>query len=200
MKFFKIFKKSFSYTWYLYLLAIVIPSLVFPFSYSFMHRPKEYETLSIFLPCDLKENATNILYNDLKSLEIRKAEIVNYNPNYSDVAFDQKLSVVGYNRCDLIVLPKDRCDGVGIFTVTLELNEEVKNLCKIESENLYLFEEKPYGVELKKDSPIAKLGEFNESQEYYVFLNAKSFNIGDFSLKKIHTENAFKFMQYALGK
>ena len=200
MKFFKKFKKSFSYTWYLYLLAIVIPALVFPFSYSFMHRPKEYETLSIFLSCDINDGAADTLYSDLKDLEIKKAEIVNYNPFYNEVSFDQKLSVVGYNRCDLIVLPKDRCDQVGIFTVALELNDDVKNLCKIDSENFYSFEKKVYGVELQKLSPIRKLGQFNENTDYYVFLNAKSYNIGDFSIKNPHTDNAFKFMQYVLGK
>ena len=63
MKFSKQFKKSFSYTWYLYLIAIVIPAVLFPLSYSFMHRPKQYEMLSLFVPVSLKtDKADDLLF------------------------------------------------------------------------------------------------------------------------------------------
>ena len=200
MKFSKQFKKSFSYTWYLYLLALVIPSLLFTFSFSFMHRPKEYEILSLFLSCNLTENAEDKFYEEVKDFNIKKAELVNADPYNTEVGFDQKLSVVGYNRCDLIVLPLEECDSVGIFTVALEFDEEIKNFCKIEGENLYTFDGKTCGVELSHDSPLMKFGDFKKDINYYAFLNAKSYNIGDYSLHNPHTDNAFKLMQYALGK
>ena len=76
MKFSTQFKKSFSYTWYLYLLAIVVPAILFPLSYSFMHRAKANETLSIFLPCYAKDKAEDKLFEDFKDLGIRKNEVI----------------------------------------------------------------------------------------------------------------------------
>ena len=76
MKFSTQFKKSFSYTWYLYLLAIVVPAILFPLSYSFMHRAKANETLSIFLPCYAKDKAEDKLFEDFKDLGIRKTEVI----------------------------------------------------------------------------------------------------------------------------
>ena len=102
MTFKKQFKESFSYTWYLYLLAIAIPAILFPLSYSFMHRPKEYETLSIFIPTELKdEKAEDTLLSKFKENGVRKVDIIYSNPN-DQYTFSNKLAVVGYNTCDLI--------------------------------------------------------------------------------------------------
>ena len=201
MTYFAKFKKTFSYTWYLYLLAIILPSIIFPLSYSFMHRAKQNETLSLFLPCDLKVNdAESLLYNKFKSLDIRVAEIINYNPDISKAAFSDKLGVVGYSRCDVIIIPDDFLSTTGIYTAALELNNQVKELCKIEKEDLYKFEEVDYGVKIPKDTPILEFSSLKEDLDYYAFLNYKSWNIGEYSQSKIHTENAFKLMQYVLGK
>ena len=115
MKFSKQFKKSFSYTWYLYLIAIVLPSILFPLSYSFMHRPKQYEMLSLFVPVSLKtEKADDLLYEQFKDLGIRTAEVINVESNDSVVNFVKKLSVVAYNRCDIMIIPEKELENVGI--------------------------------------------------------------------------------------
>ena len=201
MKFSTQFKKSFSYTWYLYLLAIVFPAILFPLSYSFMHRPKQYETLSLFLPVTLKsETADDELFKDLEHLEIRKAEIINVESNENEYEFSKKLSVVAYNRCDIMIIAEDKLDKIGIETASLELNSEIKELCNVDSENIYKYEDVEYGIQIPKTTPLTKFGELKEDQNYYAFLNSKSWNIGEFSSQKIYTENAFKFMQYILGK
>ena len=201
MKFSKQFKKSFSYTWYLYLLAIVVPSILFPLSYSFMHRPKQYETLAMFIPVSLKtDKAEDMTFEDLKDLGIRTAEITNVESNENEMNFSKKISVVAYNRCDVIILPEDKLNKVGIETASLELNSEVKELCKISDENIYSYEKIEYGVEIPHNTPLISYVDFKEDANYYAFINAKSCNIGEYSNQKMHTENAFKLMQYILGK
>ena len=197
MKFSTKFKKSFSYTWYLYLIAIVLPATLFPLSYSFMHRAKQYETLSIFVPCYAKEGAEEKLFEDLKSLDIRKTEVIEADYLEDEITFAKKISVVAYNRCDLIVLPEEKLGSIGIETAALELTSEVKELCNITTEKI---DESGYGVELPKTTTLNEIANLKEDKNYYVFLAAKSLNIGDYSNSKIHTENAFKFMQYVLGK
>ncbi len=197
MKFSKQFKKSFSYTWYLYLLAIVVPAVLFPLSYSFMHRAKQHETLSIFVPCYAKDGAEDKLFKDLKDLGIRKTEVIEADYLEDEVTFAKKISVVAYNRCDLIILPEEKLSNIGIETAALELTSEVKGLCNITTEKI---DESGYGVEVPKETPLNEIANLKEGKNYYAFIAAKSWNIGEYSESKAHTENAFKFMQYILGK
>ena len=200
MKFSKQFKKSFSYTWYMYLLAIVLPAVIFPLSYSFMHRAKQHETLSIFLPCYANDDAEDKLFEEFKDLGIRKTEVIVADIGESEYEFSRKLSVVAYNRCDLMIIPEDKLEKVGIQTAALELTSEVKNLCKISDEKIYVTEEKEWGVELPKNTPLKDVSKLKDDTNYYAFISAKSWNIGEYSNSKVNTENAFKFMQYVLGK
>ena len=197
MKFSKQFKKSFSYTWYLYLLAIVIPAIAFPLSYSFMHRAKPNETLSLFIPCFAKDKAEDILFEEFKDLGIRKTEVIEADYLEDEVTFAKKISVVAYNRCDLIILPEEKLQSIGIETAALELTSEVKELCNITTEKI---DESGYGVELPKVTPLNEIANLKEDKNYYAFIAAKSWNIGEYSQSKAHTENAFKFLKYALGK
>lgn len=201
MKFSTQFKKSFSYTWYLYLIAIGLPSVLFPLSYSFMHRPKQYETLSLFVPVTLKtEKADDILFEQFKDLGIRTAEVINVESNDNTVEFVKKLSVVAYNRCDILIISEVELNNVGIETASLELSSEVKQMCEISDETVYSYEGVDYGVILPKTTPIVEFANLNEDANYYAFLNQKSWNIGEYSSKKMNTENAFKMMKYILGK
>ena len=201
MKFSTQFKKSFSYTWYLYLLAIVVPAVLFPLSYSFMHRPKQYEMLSLFVPVSLKtDKADDVLFDAFKDLGIRTAEVINVENNDTTVQFVKKLSVVAYNRCDVMIIPEAELQNVGIETASLQLNNEVKELCKISDEKLHTWEETDYGVLIPKTTPLNTFVDLKEDVNYYAFLNAKSWNIGEYSNRKTNTEKAFKMMQYILGK
>ena len=201
MKFSKYFKKAFSYTWQFYLLALLIPSIIFPLAYSLKNRPKNHQILSIFLPVELSvNNANTVLYDDLEDLNVRSTEIVSYDAYDNKLLFEQKVTVVAYNRCDILVLPEDKLEEVLIFTQALNINDEIKKLCNISDEKIYTNQEIEYGVEIPATSPLMKFGYFKNEIKYYAFLNGKSVNIGDYSLKSPHTENAFKMMQYALGK
>ena len=201
MKFSKQFKKSFSYTWYLYVLAIVVPTVLFPLSYSFMHRAKQNETLSLFIPVNEKDGAEDKLFEEFKDLEIRKAEVITSDYVNNEYEFAKKISVIAYNRCDLIILPAEKVDSIGIETAALELTSDVMELCKISGETLYPSDkENKYGVMLPKNTPLTEIAELSEEKDFYAFLSAKSWNIGEYSPSKKYTDNAFKFMQYALGK
>lgn len=200
MTFEKQFKKSFSYTWYLYLLAIAIPAILFPLSYSFMHRPKEYETLSIFIPTELKDKkAEDTLLSKFKENGVRKVDIIYSNPN-DQYTFSNKLAVVGYNTCDLIFLPEGIVEKTGIHTAALELTSEVKIYFNIEEEKTYVVQEKEYGIELNENNKLDEISTLEKDTKYYVFINGASANIGQFSNKKTTSENCVKLLHYFLGK
>ena len=115
----------------------------------------------------------------------------------NEVTFAKKISVVAYNRCDIIILPEEKLESIGIETAALELNSEVKELCKITDENI---DKSGCGVEIPKITPLNEIANLKEEKNYYAFIAAKSWNIGEYSQSKAYTDNAFKFMQYVLGK
>ena len=195
------FKKSFSYTWYLYLLAIVLPSIIFPLSFSFMHRALEYQTLSLFLSCsDYSDEITSNIKKDLSIDGLKKVEIISSDPYDNEFNYYQKLTVIGYNRCDILILPEDKIERARIYTASIELNDEVKTLCGITNQNFYSYEDKAYGVEITETSPIKNEIKVVDDKKYYAFLNGKSWNIGNYSSQAKTTNNAFDFMKYILGK
>lgn len=195
------FKKSFSYTWYLYLLAIVLPSIIFPLSFSFMHRAQEYQTLSLFVSCDdYSDKMSSKIKKDLSIDGLKKVEIISSDPYDNEFNYYQKLTVIGYNRCDILILPEDKIERARIYTASIELNDEVKTLCGISDESFYSYEEKPYGVEIPKTSPISSEISVAEDKKYYAFLNGNSWNIGSYSSQPKTTNNAFELMKYILGK
>ena len=200
MTFKKQFKKSFSYTWYLYLLAVVFPAILFPLSYSFMHRPKDHETLAIFLSSELKsDKAEDLLLEKFKDNGVRKVDIIYSNPG-DEYNFSKKLAVVGYNTCDLLFLPSGVVEKTGIYTAALELTSEVKSYFKVENESTYKFEEKEYGIELGENNRLSEISNLESDKKYYCFINSSSANIGQFSSKKVTSENCVKLLDYFLGK
>ena len=68
--------------------------------------------------------------------------------------------------------------------------------------NGWIILDKPSGVFSKSASNrVARIfGTKKNGENYYAFLNAKSVNIGEYSKKSPHSENAFELMKYALGK
>ena len=160
-----------------------------------MHRAKEYETLSVFLSCELKdEKAEDILLNKFKSKGVKKAEFITSDVNASEMEFARKLSVVGYNRCDILIIQKDFVDKTGITNATIEMNKKVKSLCKIETENLYIKDKKAYAVELPDNSPLSELAKLKKGKDYYAFINAKSYNIGELSMRKPNLQSLTRWI------
>ena len=193
----KRFKASISYTWYLYLLALVLPSICLPFIFSFMHRIREYETLNLFVPKNINsKELVEFLEKNEPTKNVKKYETVVCD--YGDSNFLNKLTIVGYSRSDVILLPEKILKNLNIPTVMLEIDEKLKKNY-FENEIFYNCENASYGIELDKTkSPLKDFVIFG-SEKYFLFLSGNSFNIGEYSKKAPTTSNAFSFTNFLLG-
>ena len=197
----KQFKKTFSYTWYLYLIALVVPCVAFPLAFSFMHRPQEYEKLSIFLSTNVKENDfSNKIENDFKDKGVRAVDIVSYDPEDNEYLYLQKLNVVGINKCDILIIPESMVSTLNPKTSMIEFNVDIKAQCDVENEIFYNYDGLDYGVELTDKTPLLEYGLVKKTAKYYAFLGGKSWNAGEYSLKSPNTSNAFDLMRFIVGK
>lgn len=195
------FKKTFSYTWYLYLIALVVPCVAFPLAYSFMHRPQEYEKLSIFLSCNVGENDfSRTIEKAFKDKGVRSVEVVSSDPNDNEYMYLQKLNVVGVNKCDVLIIPESMVSSLDPKGSMIEFNEDIKNRCNVSSESFYNYLGLDYGVTLTDVSPLKAYGFIKSEVKYYAFLGGKSWNVGEYSTSVPNTTNAFDFMRYIVGK
>ena len=195
------FKKSIHYTWYLYLISAIVPCIVFPIAYSFLHRPLESEKLNLFISCDVDTtNLENKIHDVFKNNGVKTVDVYSQNSKGNELMYLQKLNVIGLNTSDIIIVPSDRLGVFDSSIYSLELNDNVKSLCGISNENLYTFEGKDYAVEIPDENPLKEYVDFDVNTKYYSFLSINSFNIGEYSSKPIVTENAFKLLKYILGK
>lgn len=195
------FKKSFSYTWYLYVLAIVIPCVAFPLAYSFMHRPQEYEKLSLFISSNLiDDKLENELESKFKDKGVKNIEIVSFDSEDNEYMYLQKLNVVGINKCDVLIIPENMVDTLNPKGSMIEFNDDVKAKCNSSSENYFKYEELDYGLELTDLSPLKAYNCLKTGVKNYLFIGGKSWNVGDYSGKVPNTTNAFDLVSYLIGK
>lgn len=194
------FKRSFSYTWYLYVLAIVVPCVAFPIAYSFMHRPQEYEKLSLFVSGPIKDDSLSlILENKFKDSGVKTVELISFDYQDNETMYLKKLNVVGINRCDVLIIPESYLYTINPEGCMIEFNDEIKELCAASEETYYQYENKDFAVELTSKSPLGSFVSLNDSMKYYAFLGGKSWNVGNYSSKRPNTENAFGLISYIVG-
>jgi len=192
------FKHCLPYTWYLYLIALVIPCVAFPFSFSYMHRPQAYEKINLFVSNNiLKSGLNNYLYEKLKDNGVQQVDIVSCN--FTDSIYLQKLTVVGYSSSDIMIIPSTLFQALNFPIVMQEINEDIKTKCGLQSATFHKVDDKDYGVKVSSNLYINTFLDYDSSVDYYAFINGSSYNIGSYSTKNPQTENAFKALKVILG-
>lgn len=195
------FKRSFAYTWYLYVLAIALPSVAFPLAYSFMHRPKENEKLTLFISCDIETSKLeDLILEKFKDDGVKTVDAYSYNADGNELMFEEKLKIVGINSADILIVPEYKLDSIDYLTNAVELVSEVKEKCNITDEEIFKYENFEYAVNMPENTPISEFVSFKKDTKYYAFFGGKSANVGKYSLSDKTSENAFKLMSYLLGK
>jgi len=195
------FKSSFSYTWYFYLIALVLPSVAFPLAYSFMHRPQQYEKLSLFISSSLKDDSfEKALEDKFSPLGVKSVEVVSFDPMLSESMYLKKLNVVGINRCDVLLIPEDKLNTLNPSGCMVEFNDDIKSLCSSQEEEYFTYEEKDFAIKLTSVSPVGEYATLTSNTNYYLFLGGSSWNTGEYSSKAKTTGNAFELIKYLIGK
>jgi hypothetical protein len=183
-------------SWWKYLLAVSLPCLLLPYVFQQMDKPKEEETLQVFL-CEEVQDLTLFQKAEKKANTegIRSFNVYNFPSSLSQ--FDTFYSLQGLTYSDVILSPKSALDNhykEGCYLPLDSLVEEGNPRYYVSKNNeklgLLVYEKTAsdtydpwhYSTMLKLDK---------EEEPLYLSLNQKMPNIGSYnSLSKVSNTQA----------
>ena len=175
-------KSVLKYTWPFYIISGVLIFFGLTFIFGIAHKTPGYKTLTLFISGEVKDHKK--LEDDLllkyKDNDLKSVSINSVTPD--DSSYLTRLSVVGYNASDLLIMPKSKLDLVNPSAFALDLNASLI-MNYYEGYNFYDYEGASYGIKVDKSKVEQYMSLPNE--DCYLLLNAKSENIGEYSEAKI---------------
>lgn len=175
-------KSVFKYTWPFYLISGVLIFFGLTFIFGIAHRTPGYKTLTLFVSGEVQDHKK--LEDDLllkyKDNDLKSVSTTSVDPN--DGSYITKLSVVGYNGSDLLIMPVSKLDIINLSAFALDLDANLINNY-YEGYTFYNYEGASYGIKVDKSKVEQYMSLPNE--DCYLLLNAKSENIGEYSSSKV---------------
>lgn len=179
-------KTIIKYTWPFYFIGGILVAFGINFLFGITHRLPEYKQLTIFVSGevhDSKKLETDML-EKYKEKEIKAFTCYSGDP--SDTNYYTKLSVLGYNSSDVLIIPVSKIDSdVSAFAINID-----ENLINNYYQGYTLFEQNGnnYGVKLNKEK--VKDYMYLPSEDCYLFLNGRSETLGEYSKDQIKERDA----------
>jgi hypothetical protein len=183
---------SFSFlarSWWKYLLAAAVPALVLPYIFQQMDKPKEEETLQVFLPSEIRDTTfLDGVSKAMKEKGIRQFNLYNFPDNLD--AFSGMYSLQGLLYSDVILSPKSALDAHEKEGYYLPLDAALASFCPSGSSYYENAAGEKLGVLLYEKSgsslydPLGYadwLSLEKEDEALYLSLNAKLPNIGGYN-------------------
>ena len=179
-------KSVFKYTWWVYIVVAIVIGFGMSFLFGITHRIPAYKTITLFVTgevADTKRLSDNLIekYKD-KELKI----VTSYATTRNDGDYYNKLSVIGYNSSDVLILPVSVLDNLNISTFGLELDDNLKTNYYSGYE-YYTQNEISYGVKINRE--LVKDDIYLPKEDCYMIINAKSASIGEYSKDQIKERN-----------
>ena len=179
-------KTIIKYTWPFYFIGGILVAFGINFLFGITHRLPEYKQLTIFVSGevhDSKKLETDML-EKYKEKEIKAFTCYSGDP--SDTNYYTKLSVLGYNSSDVLIIPVSKIDSdVSAFAINID-----EKLINNYYQGYTLFEQNGnnYGVKLNKEKVKDYL--YLPSEDCYLFLNGRSETLGEYSKDQIKERDA----------
>lgn len=180
---------SLAHSWWKYLVAVAVPVLVLPYVFQQMDKPKEKETLQVFLPEEIRDTAfLDRLSTAMKEKGIRSFNLYNF-PDDLD-AFSSMYSLQGLLYSDVILSPKSALDAHEKEGYFLPLDASLSSFCPTGSSFYENAAGDKLGVLLYEKSGASVydpcgyaswLSLDKEDEALYLSLNAKLPNIGSYN-------------------
>ena len=172
------YKSAFKYTWPLYIITALLVGFGLYFLFGVTHRTPDYKTLTLFVSGEITDRDTlkSDLFTEFQDKELKSVSLV--ESKIDDNNYHTKLSVVGYNSADILIIPSSKLDDLVVSTFGLELKEEIVNDYYQGSE-FYSQNSLNYGIKIDKEK-VSKYMTLPD-EECYMILNGKSANIGKYS-------------------
>ena len=174
-------KTIIKYTWPFYLIAGVLVAFGINFIFGISHRLPAYKTLTIFVSGEIIDHKKleEEMLNTYKEKELKS--FTSYTSDPSDPNYYTRLSVLGYNSSDILIIPTSKIDSdVSSFAINID-----ENLANSYYQGYTFFSQNGanYGIKLNKEK--VKDNMYLTNEDYYLFLNGRSETLGEYSKDKI---------------
>lgn len=179
-------KSVFKYTWWVYIVVAIIIGFGMTFLFGITHRIPAYKTITLFVTgevADTKRLSDNLI-EKYKDKELKS--VTSYVTTQNDGDYYNKLSVIGYNSSDILILPVSVLDNLNVSTFGLELDDNLKTNYYAGYE-YYTQNEISYGVKINRE--LLKDDIYLPKEDCYMIINAKSASIGEYSKDQIKERN-----------
>ena len=179
-------KSVFKYTWWVYIVVAIVIGFGMSFLFGITHRIPAYKTITLFVTgevADTKRLSDNLI-EKYKDKELKS--VTSYATTLNDGNYYNKLSVIGYNSSDVLILPASVLDNLNISTFGLELDDNLKTNYYAGYE-YYTQNEISYGVKINRE--LVKDDIYLPKEDCYMIINAKSASIGEYSKDQIKERN-----------
>lgn len=169
-------KTTFKYTWSLYLISSILVVFALFFLFKITHRTPMYQTLTVFISGEYidDEKLKNDFLNNYGNNQLKEISTIYANPS-SDNNYYRKLSVIGYNSSDVLIIPNSILANLNASAFALDIDE---NLYQSYFQNLTEYKQNDitYGIEIDKE----KIGQYFvlPDEHCYMLLAGSSKNIG----------------------
>jgi len=204
------FKNYWAYSWWKYLLAILLPCLVWPYAFYLKDRPKDNEELQIFIAAQkVKNYAPLTSARDVLS-EQGILSLDAYLSPSTGTSYNAALDLQGIDSSDLLIIPSD---STNFSTYAL-----AGDFVPLDDS---LWNKLPSGYEAYSDEKGNRLGakvfktnddayntftgfsgwvDWNDATtDFYLFLNAKMPNIGSYNSKSEGHQESIWLFEYLLN-
>lgn len=209
------FKHKFTYTWYTYLLGIVLSFFCWFWAFQAFHQPSAHQKLVLFVGAEIKdESFSNKILSQFEEKDLRLFDSNGCSPKKAGV-YPNKLNVY-LNNADLMILPEET---IKTFTNSEQaeavmdnyfrpFTDEVKSSYVPMGEHDYISiknkenNDVDYAIAIKTGSVSSWLESyinFENDVNYYLLLTAASTNTGTlYSENNAAYTNALKSIRYLM--
>jgi len=199
----KFIKNGLPYFWPLFLVVPIVGSALITYTMNLIHLPKSYEKIEVFVASsDVDSNGlANNIETVFNETGMKEAGIVASNPE--DLAFYQKLRVIGYNSSDLFILPASIMEQLDLTEIMLPIFDLfIENELEGNTYSYFEQDDKQYGIEIKSPSSSSWLENYIPfaNENYYLTINATSLTIKSYGT---HPNSVYDLslqaMRYLIG-
>ncbi len=187
----KYLKSLITYDWWKYLILFFVSSIVVYYAFHMKLSLKRYEQLGIFTTAYIKdEKIIDELEEELQEEGTKQVNII--TAEKESRYYDIQLDTNGIGGSDILILPSSKViDATYILQNTLKFNDEfISELLDINSSLSFLtYEEYTYGIKIYDEEDEGYNSHFHFDswiefdETYYMFLVAKSVNLGKYGTK-----------------
>ncbi len=179
-------KSVFKYTWWVYIVTAIIVGFGISFLFGITHRIPAYKTITLFVTGEVADTKrlNDNLVEKYKDKELKS--VTSYATTLNDGNYYNRLSVIGYNSSDVLILPVSVLENLNISTFGLELDDNLKTNYYA-GYDYYVQNEVSYGVRINRE--LVKDDIYLPKEDCYMIINAKSASIGEYSKDQIKERN-----------